>query len=689
MKHIYLLFFFISLFSYGQEGIPVCKTSDKNQELMERSADARQAFDEMKSQIANAQKQNPINGIYKVPMVVHIMHTGEAIGTGSNLSDQDVFDGVQYLNNYWRKVLDTNGDADGIDMEIEFELASFDPTGATTNGIVRYDLSGVQSFVDNGVGDGGLEDYNSDEAINSLKEYSHWNGEHYYNVWIVDKIDGENCFDAGDDGSYTAGYAYYASQHGMPWDGSLLLACVFQDETSTTWAHEMGHALNLPHTFDGDKSTVEGETVYDCGDDGITDTPSHIRASAIPNLYWDCNNTEVNDCDPNFNEQISPTKTGNGTHQDHIKNIMNYAGCTNEFTPGQRAVSKDALVNIRTSYLNSPAFGASCDPFELSISMITPTSFAVGWTIDENTTYVLQIYLGEEDPDNLVYSEPHDSSNTPVNITGATPDTEYYVKVIATCSNGSTSTAGEYVYTLCEPITTYWSDDFQNETYGCWEVINGGDPNTWTLETTFSNGNSITDSFHIVYSETEAHDDWLLSPPISVTDGVTDGISFYALNESLSFPESIDIRVINQDYQIIGILAENVSPPDDNWQNYTYDLSNYEGQTIRVGFYSSTLNQYILYLDNFEVFGNTLDNNSLEISEIKISPNPVIDQLTVHANTTIAHYKLYSISGQILKEDVVSSKAFNVDMNTLNTGVYFMEFVSSSNQKETLQIVKK
>ena len=689
MKHIYLLFFFISLFSYGQEGIPVCKTSDKNQELMERSADARQAFDEMKSQIANAQKQNPINGIYKVPMVVHIMHTGEAIGTGSNLSDQDVFDGVQYLNNYWRKVLDTNGDADGIDMEIEFELASFDPTGATTNGIVRYDLSGVQSFVDNGVGDGGLEDYNSDGAINSLKEYSHWNGEHYYNVWIVDKIDGENCFDAGDDGSYTAGYAYYASQHGMPWDGSLLLACVFQDETSTTWAHEMGHALNLPHTFDGDKSTVEGETVYDCGDDGITDTPSHIRASAIPNLYWDCNNTEVNDCDPNFNEQISPTKTGNGTHQDHIKNIMNYAGCTNEFTPGQRAVSKDALVNIRTSYLNSPAFGASCDPFELSISMITPTSFAVGWTIDENTTYVLQIYLGEEDPDNLVYSEPHDSSNTPVNITGATPDTEYYVKVIATCSNGSTSTAGEYVYTLCEPITTYWSDDFQNETYGCWEVINGGDPNTWTLETTLSNGNSITDSFHIVYSETEAHDDWLLSPPISVTDGVTDGISFYALNESLSFPESIDIRVINQDYQIIGILAENVSPPDDNWQNYTYDLSNYEGQTIRVGFYSSTLNQYILYLDNFEVFGNTLDNNSLEISEIKISPNPVIDQLTVHANTTIAHYKLYSISGQILKEDVVSSKAFNVDMNTLNTGVYFMEFVSSSNQKETLQIVKK
>ena len=61
----------------------------------------------------------------------------------------------------------------------------------------------------------------------------------------------------------------------------------------------------------------------------------------------------------------------------------------------------------------------------------------------------------------------------------------------------------------------------------------------------------------------------------------------------------------------------------------------------------------------------------------------------MQASTTIAHYKLYSLTGQILKENVVSSKTFNVDMSSLNTGVYFMEFVSSSNQKETLQIVKK
>lgn len=688
MKHIYIFIFLSSLLSHAQQGIPVCKTDDKNQELIERSAQARQAYDQMKTQIANAQKQNPIDGIYKVPMVVHIMHTGEAIGVGSNLSDQEVIDGVQYLNNYWRKIQGTNGDGDGVDMEIEFELASVDPSGVATNGIVRYDLSGEPSFVANGVGDGGLEDYNNDAAVNSLKEYSHWNAEHYYNVWIVDKIDGENCTNSGDDGAYTAGYAYYASSHGMPWDGSLLLACVFQNQNSTVWAHEMGHAMSLPHTFDGDKSTVDGEDVYSCGDDGISDTPSHIRAMAIPDLYWDCDNTDVNDCDPNFSEQMSPTKTGNGTHQDHLKNIMNYAGCTNEFTTGQRAVAKDALINVRTSYLNSPAFGASCDAFELTISNVTSTSFVIDWTLAANTTYVLEIYLGDEDFNNLLYQEAHDSQNIPIEITGATPDTEYFVKVIASCDNG-TSFASDYVITLCEPITTAWSDDFSDETYGCWEVINNGDANTWTLETTFSNGSTVTDTYHIVYSETEAHDDWLLSPPISVINGLTNGISFLALNESLSYPESVDIYVINQEYEILGVLAQNVTPPDDAWQNYTYDLSAYEGQIVRIGFYSSTLNQYIFYLDDFEVYAYTLDVKAVKIIEINMSPNPVTDILNIRTDTPLKGYKLYNLTGQILKEEMVNSDAFDIDMSALRSSVYFIEFISASNQKETRQIIKK
>ena len=44
---------------------------------------------------------------------------------------------------------------------------------------------------------------------------------------------------------------------------------------------------------------------------------------------------------------------------------------------------------------------------------------------------------------------------------------------------------------------------------------------------------------------------------------------------------------------------------------------------------------------------------------------------------------------QILKEETVSKKVFKIDMSALNPAVYFIEFLSSSNQKETIQIIKK
>ncbi len=306
----------------------------------------------------SSQKTILPGGILQVPVVVHVMHKGEAIGTGTNISDEDVKLGIQYLNNYWRKVSGSEGDGDGVDMKIEFALAVQDENGNCTNGIDRVDMSGVPAYVSNGVNrlnTDGIPDYSSGGGINSLKEYSIWDTTEYYNVWIVDEIDNKNCSGPG---SFTAGYAYYASAHGQLYDGSVVLICSYLNESSSTWAHEMGHAFNLPHTFDGDDSNGDG--IGDqCGDDGIADTPSHIRTSSIsPSIYFDCNNNDANTCDALFN-QITNPDTGfvrnTGTHQDHMHNYMDYTGCATEFTGGQRSVVTNALNVTRASFLTSPA----------------------------------------------------------------------------------------------------------------------------------------------------------------------------------------------------------------------------------------------------------------------------------------------------------------------------------------------
>ena len=352
-----------------------CGADSLHNEKMKNDPQYKERHEKMKLAIKNAASKKFVasNDILQVPVVVHVMHKGEAIGTGTNISDQNVKLGIQYLNNYWRKRANSLGFGEGVDMKIEFILAIQDEAGNTTNGIERVDMSGVAAYVEGGVGDGGLKDYYNDQEINSLKEYSIWDPTKYYNVWIVDEIDNSNCYTGG---SYTAGYAYYAAQHGQPYDGSVVLICSYLNESSTTFAHEMGHALNLPHTFDGDNPDTGT-----CGDDNlellgaaIDDTPSHVRTSAL-DLGFGCESDVSNECDLTFDQVINPDTNfsrNSGTAQDHRFNYMDYSGCTSEFTGGQRTVSSAALNVTRASYLTSPA--------------LTPTATAV---VDFSTTATL------------------------------------------------------------------------------------------------------------------------------------------------------------------------------------------------------------------------------------------------------------------------------------------------------------
>jgi surface protein len=367
-SHSIRFILFIILFTYNLQGqnltlidstksnlvnLELCGTDSFHNQKMKNDAEYKVQY--LKSiQKSNIQQLSVFNGVYQIPVVVHVMHKGESLGSGTNISDDDVKKGVEYLNNYWRKILNSPGYGDGVDMKIEFVLAVQDENGNSTNGIDRVDMSAVSSYMNNGVNatnSNGLSDYSNSGGINSLKEYARWDPNLFYNVYLVDEIDNKNCYSGG---SYTAGYAYYSSSHGEAWDGSVVLICSFLNKNSTTWAHEMGHAFNLPHTFLNDHTNIN-----ECGDDLIPDTPKHKRTSSIsPSIYFDCDNSDVNDCDPNFNQIINPDtgfRRNSGTHQDHIHNYMDYTGCPTEFTGGQRTVAYNSLQNDRASYINSKA----------------------------------------------------------------------------------------------------------------------------------------------------------------------------------------------------------------------------------------------------------------------------------------------------------------------------------------------
>ena len=68
--------------------------------------------------------------IINIPVVVHVISNGDAIGSGENISDEQVLSQITVLNEDYRRMINTPGYNDnpvGADLGIEFHLALGDP----------------------------------------------------------------------------------------------------------------------------------------------------------------------------------------------------------------------------------------------------------------------------------------------------------------------------------------------------------------------------------------------------------------------------------------------------------------------------------------------------------------------------------------------------------------------------------
>lgn len=283
--------------------------------------------------------------VLRVPVVVHVMHKGEAVGSGSNISEADINQGILQLNERFRKIPGSLGDGNGVDVEIEFALAIRDPNGNCTNGIVRYNMSGQSAYMNYGVNrdnTNGIED-------GDLKALSRWNTNQYYNIYLVSEIDDNEC------GYGIQGYAYFASAHGQSYDGMVQLGCKFAQSGNTTLTHELGHALNLYHTFEGDANGASCPSNTSCSTQGdrVCDIPPHIRSAS------DCV-AGTNSCDGGSSKEL------------FIHNYMDYSSdaCQSEFTAGQKTRAVAALTTNRASYLESNG----------NMSLVPPASAGVDFS---------------------------------------------------------------------------------------------------------------------------------------------------------------------------------------------------------------------------------------------------------------------------------------------------------------------
>jgi len=327
-----------------------CFTDEMEIELRNQHPElpSRDEFDQwLDQEISNKTGARIIGGVYQIPVIVHVIHSGEAVGSSTNISYAAIKSQIDVLNEDFRMLLGSNGyntNAVGADTEIEFCLAKRRPDGsAFPNG-----EDGVNRILYTAIGST-IPPFTTNYINSTIKPYTYnngtatatrgWHPGKYLNIWVCNisggilgyaqfpqsPLGGMGC---GSTVDATDGVVFIYNSIGKSSVTGFSGAYV-EGRTAT---HEIGHWLGLRHIWgDGNCSAT----------DYCNDTPPAAQAN------YGCP-TGLNSC-----------TTAPDAGPDMIENYMDYTDdlCMNIFTKDQKTRMRSVLASspLRVSLINFEA----------------------------------------------------------------------------------------------------------------------------------------------------------------------------------------------------------------------------------------------------------------------------------------------------------------------------------------------
>lgn len=378
--------------------------------------------------------------LYYIPVVVHCIYDGPA--NASVPSTTQITDAINYINQVYDGTWTGTGGAilGAGDLQIKFVLATKDPANNTTSGIDRVDGSSLAGYSANGANANGTT--GASEA--SVKNLSRWDSQKYYNIWLVSKIDGCTGIFCGCscDAGYIAGYAYFpmpanTSAAQQNFDGTILLNSAMIAGNKVL-PHELGHALNLYHPFEGNgtSNSCPVNTTPSSDGDKCTDTQpiTNPQFAIAPFAAFQCR-TGNNPC-------IGANYTDNTE-----KNYMNYTNCYQLFTNDQKArMQASVLTTQRSSLGSSWANGQGAYPATF-VAAIPASSTPVSTLTGANAAGILNVSLAGRIVNSLNATQDGgylNNSNKWYNAFDLNASSAYTLNVI-TLNSGNNSQLGVWI----------------------------------------------------------------------------------------------------------------------------------------------------------------------------------------------------------------------------------------------------
>lgn len=367
---ILIILLFTTPSSYAQEAedyMKDCPSDRMHQELLQQDADyaaKHEAFlkryrEEVERNVTD-QLSEKKSVVYTLPLVIHVIHSGEPQGTDANPTDAYLINSINIATQRFRH---THSGANtytnpfyGADTELEFCFAKEDPNGNYTSGIVRY-----------------IDPINTQNPSSAYLNSLEWDTDKYMNLFIAADI-GNGIF-----GYYSGGSNDYTVFWANGYNTGLL-------------AHEWGHYFSLAHTFTPNGGCTNSDCLSD--GDGVCDTPPKLN-SGFTGTPCD---TPGNECtadedDTSTNNPYRPVAMGGmGDQPDHLNNYMDYTGsCWDCFTEGQKTRMRTYIDAVRPNLRDNSAACAHTPNFNRDICLYD-INFSINDNCDNTLNPVVTIY---------------------------------------------------------------------------------------------------------------------------------------------------------------------------------------------------------------------------------------------------------------------------------------------------------
>jgi hypothetical protein len=174
-------------------------------------------------------------------------------------------------------------------------------------------------------------------------------------------------------------------------------------------------------------------------------------------------------------------------------------------------------------------------------------------------------------------------------------------------------------------------------------------------------------------------DDWLILPNVTL-GAFGNYISFDARSIDASHPDGLEIRVSTggvdlwEFFTLDTVVYSNIAMAPE-WTKYTISLDsvgNVANEDVFIAFRHLSTDNYILALDNIEVFVNDpVSVSENQVSEISFYPNPSDNGLFFVNGLANELYEVFDISGKLVASGNI--RANQIDLSQLEAGSYFIK----------------